>query len=171
MANMTTGRDVGGTPGARHKDHSNQPKAAPARIAGLAQGTIIRTMDGELPVEFLSVGDRVITRGGMRRIVALHAQEFTGEIVHIRPGVLGHDRPEDALVIGGDTDVLLRDWRASALYGAAEAMVPAARLVDGEFITRRPAHGLRLFTLCFERDEVIYADGVEIGAARVPVTV
>ncbi len=34
--------------------------------AGLTAGTVVLTMDGAMPVEFLCSGDRIITRAGMR---------------------------------------------------------------------------------------------------------
>jgi len=40
---------------------------------GLAPGTIIYTAEGTLPVEFLTPGDRVITRAGMRVLQAIEA--------------------------------------------------------------------------------------------------
>ncbi len=40
----------------------------PARPAWLRPGTIIYTLDGALPVEFLVPGDRIVTRAGARRL-------------------------------------------------------------------------------------------------------
>ncbi len=56
------------------------------RAAGLAPGTIIFTLEGALPVEYLSPGDRIITRAGMRVLRALSAGEG-GFVLHF-------DRPE-----------------------------------------------------------------------------
>ncbi len=41
-------------------------ESAPQLGDGLPLGTIIHTLDGALPIEFLSPGDRVITRAGAR---------------------------------------------------------------------------------------------------------
>ncbi len=38
---------------------------------GLPLGTIIMTMDGALPVEYLEPGDRIITRAGARVLKAI----------------------------------------------------------------------------------------------------
>ena len=38
----------------------------PTYADGLAQGTLVLTADGNLPVEYLEAGDRIITRAGMR---------------------------------------------------------------------------------------------------------
>lgn len=39
---------------------------AARRGSGLPEGTIVLTLDGALPVEFLCPGDRIVTRAGMR---------------------------------------------------------------------------------------------------------
>ena len=38
-----------------------------APVGGVTQGARVMTLDGALPVEFLTPGDRVITRGGWPR--------------------------------------------------------------------------------------------------------
>lgn len=137
---------------------------------GIAMGTRVMTLQGALPVEFLTPGDRVITRSGarvLRRIEALALQDV--DVVQVAPGALGHDRPEVPMCLPAGQPVLLRDWRAQSLYGTAEAAVPVARLVDGEFLRRTRLPELRLFRLAFDSAEVIYADGVELACA--PATV
>ncbi len=52
----------------------NSLSEAPPRVTGLAPGTIIYTLDGALPVEFLSPGDRIITRAGMRPLRGITAE-------------------------------------------------------------------------------------------------
>lgn len=130
---------------------------------GIAIGSQILTLDGSLPVEFLSVGDRVVTRSGARILRKISAREITGEMIQIAPGALGHDRPEQALLLHPRTSLHLRDWRAQALTGHSQALIAAERLVDGEFITREQVGRKTVFTLEFDYAEVIYADGVELG--------
>jgi hypothetical protein len=141
-----------------------------ATVTGLAMGTSVLTLQGALPVEYLSVGDRVVTRTGARvlRAVAVSVQR-DADVVTVAPGALGHDRPGAPLCLPAAQPVLLRDWRAQALYGAAEAAVPAARLVDGEFLRAGRVAELRLFRLVFDAVETVYADGVEV--VCVPETV
>ena len=68
----------------------------------------------------------------------------------------------DLNIDGTVQKVLVRDWRAQALYGQSQALVPVGRLLDGGYIT--PCAGrMRLFALQFAAPEVIYADGVEVG--------
>jgi hypothetical protein len=144
------------------------PEAAPTGVLG---GSSIRTLDGILPVEYLSPGDRIVTRSGARRLAAVSVlQRRQLDLVCIRASTLGHDRPDRDLWLAPDQLVVVRDWRAKALYGAAAAAVPAIRLVDGEFVLRAPCTDLRLFTLRFDTDEVIWAEGLELACpARAPV--
>ena len=141
---------------------------APARdlLAGLAAGTLVLTLDGELPVEHLCPGDRVITRdSGIAVLRAVEVEEACVATIRVKAGSLGHTRPDRDLRMGPGTLVHVRDWRAAALYGHASAMVPVARLADGEFVADEAPERQRLFRLCFDRPHVIYADGLEIGTA------
>jgi Hint domain len=136
-------------------------------LAGIAGGTRIRTLDGVLPVEFLQPGDRIVTRSGAKRLVAVSVRQSRClEVVRITASTLGHDRPGADLLIGPGQPVVVRDWRARALYGAEVAAVPSARLADGEFI-RHETHALHLYTLRFAEDEVIWAEGVELACPAV----
>ncbi len=133
-------------------------------LGGMAAGTRIRTLDGLLPVEFLEPGDRIVTRAGARRLVAVSVVPRRNlDVVRIRASTLGHDRPESDLLVGPAQGVIVRDWRARALYGADVAVIAAARLADGEFILCERLPSVRLYTLRFAEDEVIWADGLELG--------
>ncbi|MCX7288401.1 MAG: Hint domain-containing protein [Rhodobacterales bacterium] len=139
---------------------------APA-LAGIAAGTGIRTLDGILPVDYLEPGDRVVTRSGARRLVAVSVQRHLGSgLIRIRASTLGHDRPERDLLIAEGQHVNVRDWRARVLFGTDAAAIPAERLVDGEFILREPAQSVQapvyLYILRFDEDEVIWAEGLEL---------
>lgn len=141
------------------------PEAATTTAAGLVAGTTVLTLMGELPVEHLCEGDRIITRdAGVAVLRGLRAEVAEVALVRIKAGSLGHTRPERDVALGPGTPVLIRDWRAPALYGQPSAMVPAGRLVDGEFVASEARAVVRLFTLVFDRPHVIYADGLEIGA-------
>jgi hypothetical protein len=137
-----------------------------AELSGLMAGAIILTLDGEMPVEFLSPGDRVVTRDtGMARIRAIHRRTVIGDAVGIMGGSLGHTRPERDVMIPADQPMLIRDWRAQALAGARQAMIPAGRLVDGEFVTLHHNVEMTVYDIEFDRDHVIYADGLELASA------
>lgn len=129
---------------------------------GIASGTVVATLDGYLPVDFLEPGDRVVTRSGMRVLRKVVSRRYSGPAVCITASALGHDRPEQDLTIPADTLVLVRDWRAGALFGQDQAFVPASRLVDGEFVAETVVRSLRTYELGFDTPEVVYAEGVEV---------
>jgi hypothetical protein len=138
--------------------------AVETKVAGLPCGTVVLTLDGEMPVDHLVPGDRVISRNsGMAVLRDIQVVEVRTPMVRILAGSLGHTRPDRDMMVGPETLVHIRDWRAQALYGAASAMVPAARLVDGEFVAETEEVTARLYTLTFDRPQVIYADGLEVG--------
>ncbi len=132
-------------------------------VLGLVAGTQVQTLDGLLPVEFLEPGDRIVTRAGSRQLLAVSVvQRRMAGVVRIRAATLGHDRPEQDVLLAPGQPVLIRDWRARALFGVEVAAIPASRLADGEFIVAEVQRQVRLFTLRFAEDEVIYAEGLEI---------
>ena len=134
-------------------------------LIGLCAGTIVLTLDGEIPVEHLSIGDRVISRSSgtaiLRDIVITQAMMTP---IRIKAGSLGHTRPDRDMLVSPDAQLHIRDWRAEALFGAPSAMIPARRLIDGEFVAEETTRVVTLFNLVFDRAQVIYADGMEIGA-------
>jgi hypothetical protein len=128
---------------------------------GVAAGTVVMTADGALPVEYLGPGDRVVTRAGMARVACVRVTAGVCDVVRIAASALGHGRPEDAVVLAAGQPVLLRDWRARALYGAAQAVVPAGRLADGALVRRDRAE-VRLYEVVLDLPGVMQAGGMEI---------
>lgn len=136
-------------------------------VTGMAAGTRIRTLDGVLPVEFLQPGDRIVTRSGACCLVAVSVRQSRAlDVVRVKASTLGFDRPDADLLLGPGQPVVVRDWRARILYGAEVAAVPCARLADGEFILRETQE-VRLYTLRFAEDEVIWAEGLELACPAV----
>lgn len=134
--------------------------------AGLVAGTCVLTLDGDLPVDHLVPGDRLITRD--TGAVTLHdvaVHRVRTEAVLITGGSLGHTRPGRDLVVPAGQPVFVRDWRARALTGRDCAAVPARRLVDGEFIRGLPTAELRLYRLVVDAPHIVYADGLELAVA------
>lgn len=136
--------------------------ATPTTAMGLAFGSTVLTAQGERAVETLAPGDRIITRDGIRRLTAAITDELTGTVVRISASALGHDRPETDVQLAPGQLLLLRDWRAKALYGTPTALVPVSRLVDGEYIRTEEAETIQVVTLCFDAPCVIYVQGLEI---------
>ncbi|MBB5722091.1 hypothetical protein FHS72_001715 [Loktanella ponticola] len=130
---------------------------------GICAGTSIMTLDGEMPIEHLSVGDRVITRdSGMSVIKEISVSKQLVQPISIKAGSLGHTRPDRDMVVTAGAKLHIRDWRAEALFGKAAASVPAARLVDGEFLTVAETCEMAVYHIIFDREHIVYADGIEM---------
>ena len=135
----------------------------PSHINGLMAESIILTLDGEKPVGDVKPGDRVITRdAGMAVVTGLRKRTVKARAVTIAAGSLGHTRPERDVLLPAGQPVLVRDWRAEALFGARQAIVPAARLIDGEFIRDVGDVEMTLCEITFDRAHVLYVDGLEV---------
>lgn len=140
----------------------------PKPSAGFASGSVVLTLDGETLIDTLQPGDRVITRDtGMSVLRHIAVQKQSARAVRIAADTLGQTRPGVDVMLAADQPVLIRDWRAKALFGAVQAMVPAAALVDGEFICDLGAQDLTLYQLTFDAPHVIYVDGLEVGTVLV----
>jgi hypothetical protein len=74
-------------------------------------------------------------------------------------------RPGHNAIIPSEQNILVRGWRARSMFGKAQTIVQTEDLIDGEFITDMGAHDLPLMHLTFDRQHVIYADGLEISVA------
>ena len=140
----------------------------PANAAGLAAGTTVMTLDGEMPVEHLTPGDRIITRdAGMSVLRDVRTTTVHMAPIRIKAGSLGHTRPQHDMQVGPDTLVHIRDWRAKALFGADVATVKAKRLIDGEFVAEVAAVDLTVYELVFDKQHILYADGLEVASVAV----
>ncbi len=156
----TPSGQVAGVPPQPHAFHEPTPST------GLIAGTVILTADGEIPVEFLSEGDRIITRdAGMVRLRSIIRQECTVPVIRIAAGSLGDTRPEEDMLIPAGQRILVRDWRAKAMGGARQALMRGDALTDGEFVHSLGTRRVVLLHLVFDRPHVIYAGGLEIEAA------
>jgi Hint domain len=152
----TVGRESGNT-------LPTQPVYTPESKVGFASGTIILTQEGEIPVEFLCSGDRIISRGtGFATLDQINSSRCMVRAVRFVAGSLGHTRPDLDLILPENQMVLVRDWRAQSLFGVAEAVVSAGDLIDGEFICDLGFQPMMLHQLRFARPSVIYAGGLEV---------
>ncbi|WP_102109494.1 Hint domain-containing protein [Oceaniglobus roseus] len=138
------------------------------RDIGLGAGVRVMTLRGAVAVERLVPGDRVVTRRGARRLLAVR----TARLTDMRPCILGGDVPRPGwpaatLQVAPGQPILLRDWRARALFGQGSAMVPAALLADGLAIRRAGrARTMTVHRLDLGEDAVVLAVGLEFGVPR-----
>ncbi len=140
--------------------------------SGLPMGTTVYTLAGALAVEALYPGDRVITRdAGAQTLLDIRRHIVPPEMrmVKVTGNALG-GKPTQDTVLPGEQRVLIRDWRAQALYGTPTARVPLSRLVDGEYLRWTDDRPEAVISLHFAHPYIIYANGLELFSADpVPV--
>ncbi|WP_342075375.1 Hint domain-containing protein [Yoonia sp. SS1-5] len=145
------------------RQHPVNPASLVRTDLGLCAGTCLMTTDGEIPVEHLTTGDRIIVRdGGIAILREVKSRQARISPIVIKAGSLGHTKPGVDMTVTPATRIHVRDWRASVLFGQPSADIEARRLADGEFVARRPSRLMQLFDLHFDTDQIVYADGVEI---------
>ncbi len=139
-------------------------------IVDLPRGTPVMTLVGELAVERMAAGDRVITRSGAMSVAGVEGHAVAGvAMILISARALGHDRPDHDLLLPADQALLVRGWRAHALFDADQAVVPAERLIDGTYVRKAPSADLWLVRLRLPRAAVLQVGGLDIPTRAVPV--
>ena len=126
-----------------------------------ARGSRIATAGGEVPVEHLSVGDRVITRdNGFQTIrwIGSARRKAVGRLapIMIREGVLDNHRD---LFVSPNHRMLIRSGVSELLTGESEVLVSAKLLVDGEGIVRVEGGEVEYFHILFDNHEIILSEG------------
>jgi hypothetical protein len=123
------------------------------------RGTLIRTGNGEVPVERLRIGDRVITEGGAARPIKwIGRRAYDPRFVRGKRSVLPIVLSADALGDGIPTrDLWVSPEHALYLDGV---LVPAKLLVNGLTIVQLAAvDRLEYFHIELDSHDVIFADG------------
>lgn len=133
---------------------------------GLMKGAALLTLDGEIPVEFLSVGDKIITRDtGVSKVQHIQIATRKVHTIAVDPGGMGRGKPVEDVRLAADQMVLIRDWRARALFNSERALVAARTLVDGEFITDLGMRQTTLYQIFCDGPHILYCDGLELATA------
>ncbi|MCV3271162.1 Hint domain-containing protein [Roseobacter sinensis] len=139
--------------------------AEPAGHAGLISGAQVLTLKGERCVEALRVGDHVLTRGGALPLTRIDVISALVPCVYVIAGSLGHSRTDRDALLTADQMIFLRDWRATAVFGQPSALVPAQKLVDGEFVRDLGQQLVTLYRLFCPMPQILFADGLNLGTA------
>ncbi|MFK7877422.1 MAG: Hint domain-containing protein [Paracoccaceae bacterium] len=132
-------------------------------------GTLIATPSGEVPVDQLQVGDRVITRdNGIQQIRWVGARALTedelNEAKHLRPvripqGALGKGLPERDMLVSPQHRMLMSNDKTMLLFDEREVLVAAKHLSGLEGIEVADLDQITYVHLMFDHHEVILSDG------------
>lgn len=138
-------------------------------VACFTPGTLIATPRGEVAVEELRPGDRVITRdNGIQDIRWSSARKVDHGILvanpHIRPiligqGSLGNGLPERDMMVSPNHRMLVSRDRTQIHFDDSEALVAAKHLVGARGIREVDCGGTTYIHFMFDRHEVVLANG------------
>jgi hypothetical protein len=125
-------------------------------------GTMIRTPDGDVPIESLRPGDLVMTLDdgpqplrwiGSRVVPAMGALAP----VCIKAGTFGD---HGKLVVSPQHRILLRDSLAELMFGEAEVLVAAKDLVNDRSVRRVVGGDVEYIHLLFDRHQIVLSEGL-----------
>ncbi|MBT0956370.1 Hint domain-containing protein [Alphaproteobacteria bacterium KMM 3653] len=140
---------------------------APSQIfsqVGIAAGSVVLTAKGETLVEDIRPGDRVISRDrGMVHVTEVREIELSRPAIRVKAGALGEGIPGTDMVLGCDQPVLVRDWRAKAMFRKDRCVVPASALSDGEFVVTEENGTNKVYQIFCAEPHILYVNGVELG--------
>lgn len=132
-------------------------------------GTLIATPRGEVPVETLKVGDKVITRdNGIQEIRWTGRRDMTaGDFAvapHLRPiqirkGSLGNGLPERDMMVSPNHRLLVANDRTALYFDEHEVLVAAKHLLAGDGIRAIQSAGTSYIHFMCDRHEVVLSDG------------
>ena len=132
-------------------------------------GTMIATPKGEVPIERLQAGDRVITRdNGIQEVRWVGQRKFDWAHLtanpHLRPimvrrGSLGNGLPERDMMLSPNHRVLVSNDRTSLYFDEHEVLVSAKHLVGGKGIFEVDSIGTTYIHMLFDQHEVVLSDG------------
>ena len=132
-------------------------------------GTLIATPRGEVPVEALEVGDRVITRdNGIQVVRWVGRQDLSADRleadgalrpVRIAQGALGHGLPERDMVVSPQHRVLIANDETMLYFDEREVLVAAKHLVGRPGVERLGTDAVSYVHVMFDNHEVILSDG------------
>ncbi len=132
-------------------------------------GTMIATPRGEVAVENLRVGDRIITRdNGMQEIRWLGRRELSWKDLasapHLKPvlirqGALGNGLPERDMLVSPNHRLLVANDRTALYFDEHEVLVAAKHLVAGKGVHSVDAAGATYLHFMCDRHEVVLSNG------------
>ncbi|MCB5410066.1 Hint domain-containing protein [Pseudogemmobacter faecipullorum] len=148
-----------------HLDFRNIENVIPC----FTPGTLIATPRGEVLVEELRAGDRVITRdNGIQEIRWVGEKPLTGQELaqnrHLQPILikahsLGHGLPERDMLVSPNHRILVANDRTQLYFDEHEVLVAAKHLIGAPGIQQITSVGTSYIHFMCDRHEVVLSDG------------
>ncbi len=126
-------------------------------------GTMIRTRDGQVPVETLKPGQLVKTRDdGLQPIrwIGRRVMKAEGKMAPVRidRNTFGE---HGEVMVSPLHRVLLQNTHAELLFGSSEVLIAARDLIDGRSVRQINGGLVEYVHLLFDRHQVIWSDGLQ----------
>lgn len=144
-------------------------KRAPRASPCFTPGTLITTQRGEVPVEMIAAGDRVVTRdNGIQTVrwvgktqMFLHDFQMDPHLlpVFIQQGSLGKGLPERDMMVSPNHRILVANTRAKVRYTDREVLVAAKHLAAQGVHTVQSSGTTYVHFMC-DRHEVVLSNGI-----------
>jgi Ca2+-binding RTX toxin-like protein len=138
-------------------------------VACFTPGAMVLTETGEVPVENLRAGDRVLTRdNGYQPIRWTGRRELSHAELIVEPrfnpvfiakGALGNNLPERDMMVSPQHRMLITGPRAELLFGENEVLVAAKHLLGMAGVEQRVSKGVTYIHILFDQHEIVRADG------------
>ena len=132
-------------------------------------GTMIATPRGEVPVETLRAGDKIVTRdNGLQEIRWVGAKPLTWQEMavapHLRPvlvkrGSLGNGLPERDMMVSPNHRLLVANDRTALYFDEHEVLVSAKHLVGSTGIHAVESMQTTYIHFMFDQHEVVLSNG------------
>ncbi|MBU2942304.1 Hint domain-containing protein [Shimia thalassica] len=137
-------------------------------VACFTTGTLLTTPRGSVPIEDMTVGNRVLTRDhGFQRIRWIgHRDVGPGEFethahwqpVCIQQGALGEGLPNRDTLFSPNHRVLLCGAQAMLYFGEGEVLVPAKHLIGMQGVTAAEVEEITYWHILFDCHELVLSN-------------
>ncbi len=143
--------------------HAATTRFAEVACVSFTRGTLITMASGQqVPIERLTVGDKVLTRDDGPQEVRWIGQTTLRAVgafapVMIRKGALHN---ENDLIVSPDHRIFVYQRQDRLGAGRAEVLVKVRHLVNGDTVVQLDGGFVEYFQLLFDDHQIIYAEGI-----------
>ena len=135
------------------------------------RGTLIKTLRGEIPIEELNVGDRVLTVDlGYQELQWIGSRKLDSidlsvnprlKPIRIKKDALGPGFPQHDLTVSPQHRILVRSKIAERMFDLPEVLIPANKLLalDGIDVLDCEQDGVEYFHMLFDDHQIVWSNG------------